>query len=86
MITKQKTMQFIASDGTTHDNIESAKICELKSLIGNDNEVDIEAAFTALVSKPREAIAILRLGLPRKPRTVKPKTVKAKKAAVPSAV
>lgn len=33
---------------------------------------DALTAINALVAKPREAIAILKFGLPRKPRSVKP--------------
>lgn len=81
MITKAKKtiLEFTTPDGEVHHSWESAKISELTALVGNDNTVDASTVINAIVQKSREAIAILRLGLPRKPRTVKAKTPKAKK-------
>lgn len=85
MITKAKKVQFTASDGTIHDNIEDAKRNELFSLIGAKQDMTALSALEQIVALPREAIAILKVGLPRKPRTVKTKTTKGKRAAAVNA-
>lgn len=73
-------MQYTASDSSVHETIESAKRAELIVLCaGSSTPLD------ELVKKPREAIAILKVGLPRKPRTPKPKAVKAKKPTTTTA-
>lgn len=65
-------MQFTTSDGQTCDTIEAAKKREILTLIGQTDVVESDHAIGLLCEKPREAIAILKFGLPRKPRTTKP--------------
>lgn len=78
MITKAKKLTFTSSDGEEWPTIEQCKSNELVLLTtSSDGEVSpeivsaVKSALNVLVQKPREAIAILRFGLPRKPRTVK---------------
>lgn len=73
MITKAKKLQYTVSDGTTCESIDEAKRRELLLLADNltpDDETN--RSILALVAKPREAIAILKFGLLRKARAVKP--------------
>ena len=84
MITKAKKLSYTTSAGASYDTIEEAKTIELQILIDKCPDINGKepTALGALVAQPREAIAILKMGLPRKPRTVKAKAVKAKKPAV----
>ena len=81
MITKSRA--FVTSDGATHANIDDAKTCELSLLV--DGAIPTQD-LRKLVAKSSEAIAILRLGLPRQKRAAKPAKVvkKDKPLAVPS--
>lgn len=83
MITKQKTTQFTTSDGGLYASLNEAKERELQILIGKHPVETGKPKSEALciVECAVDAIKILRLGLPRKPRTVKPKSVKSKKPA-----
>lgn len=83
MITKAKKVQFTTTDGRTCDTIEEAKRIELGLLSETGQEDLASKAFSVLVTKPREAIAILRVGLPRKPRTVKAKAGRGRKNSKP---
>lgn len=85
MITKAKKLTFTSTDGRTCDSVEEAKRYDLELLceVGKDDLAS--KAFSVLVAKPREAIAILRFGLPRKPRTVKPKASRGRRAAAVNA-
>lgn len=72
MITKEKRPQFTTSNGRVCETIEKAKAIELLTLIGVGEDSTTSPIVEQIVAKPREAIAILKFGLPRKPRTTKP--------------
>lgn len=82
MITKAKKtlVDFTSSDGATFHTIEDVKVHELFNLAGHAKDSTTEPVVQSIVAKPREAIAILRFGLPRKARAVKAKVGRPRKS------